>query len=40
MCQIWFKKIAIKDFGKMEAEEINIVIRKKLDETDEKDLLA
>jgi hypothetical protein len=26
--------------GKMEAEEINIVIRKKLDETDEKDLLA
>jgi hypothetical protein len=40
MCQIWFKKIAIKDFEKMEAEEINIVIRKKLDETDEKDLLA
>ena len=39
MCQIWFKKIAIKDLQKMEAEEVNVVVRKKLDETEEKDLL-
>jgi hypothetical protein len=39
MCQIWFKKIAIKDLQKMEAEEVNVVVRQKLDETDEKDLL-
>jgi hypothetical protein len=39
MCQIWFKKIAIKDLAKMEAEEVNVLVRQKLDETNEKDLL-
>jgi len=39
MCQIWFKKIAFKDLLKMDADEINVAVRQKLEETNEKDIL-